>query len=78
MDTVLVHPISPTQSSDFCSDPELSVALPPQTSLPRTSSLLSTSSLEQLAAGSIGPSPVLVRQNSSGVCGPASLLITYL
>ena len=68
---MLVHPISPTQSSDFCSDPELSVALPPQTSLPLINSLLSTCSLGQLSAASPAtPSfPLLQRQGSSGVSG---------
>ena len=68
---MLVHPISPTQSSDFSSDSELGKALPPQTALPLINSLLSTSALGQL---SIASSPILQRQGSSGVSGSANFL----
>jgi len=68
---VLINPITPTQSADFCTDSELCltlpVPLPTQTSLPRTDSLLSTSSLEQLSTASVTSSPLLNHEEGKTV-----------
>lgn len=67
MDTVLTHPLSPTQSSDFCIDTELSLALPAGNALRRTISLLSTCSLEQFSDTSVTSSPIANHQGAKEV-----------
>ena len=72
---MLINPITPTQSADFCTDSELCLTLPAplptQTSLPRTDSLLSTSSLEQLSTASVTSSPLLNREEGKPVRSPS-------